>query len=61
MLDPLAQRGHFGPASISSGHKGVRSALARSANQIETSPPSELFHAVGAFPSSLPANDKLIR
>ena len=28
---------------ISSGHKGVRSALARSANQIETSPPSELF------------------
>ena len=32
-----------GAASVSSGHKGVRSALARSANQIETLPPSELF------------------
>ena len=30
-------------ANVRSGHKGVRSALARSANQIETSPPSELF------------------
>ena len=32
-----------GPVSVRSGHMGVRSALARRANQIETSPPSELF------------------